>query len=63
MKPLAAVQTEDGDSNPLVTDLDFVDIIISSMNYALPVYMPYDLLEKHEEEREVTLSDLWRHYT
>lgn len=46
-------KVEDEEEERLVTDLDFVDAVITDLNYTLPTTRPYDLLEKHEAEREV----------
>ena len=51
MASLGVTETEDGETNHLITDLDFIDCILTDGNYVLPCAMPYDLLEKHEEER------------
>jgi len=53
MKLMGANETEDGDIVRFVTDLEFLDCIITPAGLILPLFRPYDLLDKHEAEREV----------
>ena len=56
MKPMPITGLDEDNSDEskgvkLVTDLDFLDCIITKTRSMLPLYRPYDLFERHELER------------
>lgn len=53
MKPLGKVESEDGEVTNVVTDMPFIDMLISSTGSVLPLFTPPGLFEKFEAEREV----------
>jgi hypothetical protein len=52
LKPLGKVETEDGEITNVVTDMPFMDMIISPTGSVLPLTTPPGFFEKHEAERE-----------
>jgi hypothetical protein len=50
LKPLGKVETEDGEITNVVTDMPFMDMIISPTGSVLPLTTPPGFFEKHEAE-------------